>query len=650
MLGPNQADDFWPTYESDMDLEGAVVLDPFVGGGTSVVEASRCRAKVIGFDIDPVAAFITRFELNAASFGHDHKTVETLCADVANKVRPLHRTLVNGEEVDVLHHFWVEVAECGSCGHPFELHPHHQIAFDAKKGLQWAFCKACHDMHQLPLAATMLDCICGAVTAIRDGASAGRRIVCPHCTHPVTQTGCPSAPVWRLFAQEFVRPQGRSFERLFKPIRQFDEDLYRSASGLLTAEEVSGPFAPTRDIPTQGRSDQRPLIHGIRSYRSMFNDRQLLHLTLLGRAIATLSDRDTANLMALAFSEHLTTNCMYTGYAFGYRRISQLFAIHGYRHMHRPVEINPWLKIGRGTYPNAMRKIVKAVSFARKPSLLARNDGRPTATRAIGPEDGEVATDPFAVIGGTAGAAIKTASSAEISALPASCIDLILSDPPYLDNVSYSELSDFYLAWLQRLGVMEPPYDDCERPAPLLENLAASNRSDSAIECYADRLRTIFRECGRVLRPSGVFVFTYHHNSARAWLALAQALCSSGLACRAVVPLRGEGRGGLHTHAGSLKWDAVLICRKGGAVANIGGQTPTVSREAAVTAAAEASRYKRRLDNTPQLGFGDPDALNLTRAFMVAASTSARDNGESIPLARALDARFITEVEHAETR
>ena len=54
-LGVEDADRFWEAYLADIPLRGALVLDPFVGGGTSLVEARRCQARVIGYDIDPVA-------------------------------------------------------------------------------------------------------------------------------------------------------------------------------------------------------------------------------------------------------------------------------------------------------------------------------------------------------------------------------------------------------------------------------------------------------------------------------------------------------------------------------------------------------------------------------------------------------------------
>ena len=64
--------------------------------------------------------------------------------------------------------------------------------------------------------------------------------------------------------------------------------------------------------------------------------------------------------------------------------------------------------------------------------------------------------------------------------------------------------------------------------------------------------------------PNGrASVLTYHHRSERAWWALGEALVRSGLQCTGVISLRGEGQGGLHSYEGTIKWDAVLVCRPG---------------------------------------------------------------------------------------
>ncbi|MGV6853184.1 MAG: hypothetical protein ACWA5R_13530 [bacterium] len=114
-LPPEKADEFWDTYLGKTSVNGAVVLDPFIGGGTSLVESMRCNARVIGFDIDPVATFITRFELSASRMEDQYPEIDRVCAEVSKQIMPLHRTSVDGEDRDILHHFWVQVKQCSYC-------------------------------------------------------------------------------------------------------------------------------------------------------------------------------------------------------------------------------------------------------------------------------------------------------------------------------------------------------------------------------------------------------------------------------------------------------------------------------------------------------------------------------------------------------
>jgi len=71
------------------DLRGLTVLDPFMGGGTSVVEALKCGARVIGVDIDPVAWFVTKKEVEP----FDERRVVQTFNDVAKKVERALRAL-----------------------------------------------------------------------------------------------------------------------------------------------------------------------------------------------------------------------------------------------------------------------------------------------------------------------------------------------------------------------------------------------------------------------------------------------------------------------------------------------------------------------------------------------------------------------------
>lgn len=617
---------FWDRYFGEIPLRSAVVLDPFVGGGTSLTEASRCQAKVIGYDIDPVATLITRFELECAGWPDLPASAKAICAEVADRILPFHRTtLGDGREADVIHHFWVEVTICRTCEQEFEVHPHFLLAYNRAKKVQWAFCRQCHEVHELPIEKQEFICNCGTQTQVGAGPLSQGKLTCPSCRAVQDlatrgrETGVP--PRWRLFAQEYLDPTERRSIRRFKAVTDEDEACFRRAARLLShLEREKGAFAPDRAIPVRGRSDQRPLIHGFRRYGELFNPRQLLHLTMLGRAIRKVRTEKERRLLALAFSEHLTTNCMYSAYAFGYRRISPMFSIHGYRHITRPVELNPWLeRVGRGTFPNVLGKIGKAIRFAKAPSDLDPDGGRKPSTQPVGPSNGVVGTLPDKVLHNSMHAAIRTHDSADLSELPDGSVDLVLSDPPYFDNVSYSELSDFYLAWLQKLGVMDPPYDK-RRCAPLRENLAVRDKTPEAIRAYRDNLARILTECYRVLRPRGVFVFTYHHRSPKAWSGLGEALVKSGFRCSAVVPMRGEGQGGLHSFDGTIKWDAVLVCRKGRREPFKKSGTVVVSKEAVAEALEKTRGCAERLSKHERIGFGPPDQINLFRAFIVASA------------------------------
>ena len=58
----NRTESFWRSYYKGDLLRDCTVLDPFVGGGVMLLEASRLGASVHGVDIEPVAAAIARFQ------------------------------------------------------------------------------------------------------------------------------------------------------------------------------------------------------------------------------------------------------------------------------------------------------------------------------------------------------------------------------------------------------------------------------------------------------------------------------------------------------------------------------------------------------------------------------------------------------------
>ena len=196
----------------------------------------------------------------------------------------------------------------------------------------------------------------------------------------------------------------------------------------------NGLLVPTRSIPREGRSYGRPLIHGIRHYADFFNDRQKLHLHLLGSAINRVeSDECGAALSWPSVSTSPRTACTRP------MRLAIAEPAHCSPFTHTgtsPVRSN--LTLGRmasdgGTSMNTVRKISKAIAFAKAPEELhpegtsiADEDDFKREQACLGSVDD--------VLKGSATAAIQTQSSEDLHLLTDGSVDPVLTDPPYFED------------------------------------------------------------------------------------------------------------------------------------------------------------------------------------------------------------------------
>lgn len=588
--------DFNKLYYGGADLSGLKVLDPFVGGGTSVFEASRLGATAYGCDVDPVACAVSRMELAAADLPDLRPTLAELKAKVGARLAAFH---CKGDDQTV-HHFWVQVVECGRCGHHFDAHPNHVLADDGVK--RHAFCAGCGAIHSLPARTTVFDCAsCGHHTDCDHGAVLRGRAQCPRCEHGeqlIDHGRRCGAPRWRLFAVETIAPGiGNRVvpisERTFRQATDEDVRLYeRAQAALAEAEQAGEVLIPDDAIDTTGWSDERLSAYGYSRWRDLFNDRQLLHLGLLANEISRL-DQPLRGAVAMAFSDHLTTNCMMASYAGGWRRLTPLFSLRAFRHIQRPVELNPWIeRAGRGSFPNAIRKLSAAAAYARRPK------------EPVGAKDFvEVPTRAQRRIN-----QIHMGTAGNLAFLEAGSIDVVMTDPPYFDNIAYSELARFFGPWLKALNVL----DAREQQDILAHSLVANTSRAGSVERYTDGLGQAFGEIARVLKPDGIVAFSFRHTDAPAWRALAEAIARTDLRITTVLPMPGEAGSGLHAQGDRGLWDAVFVLRHGA------GPTPLlgVSGKDVAEVDAEVARWLHHYGQLP-LPFNAIDAAALRRAALV---------------------------------
>lgn len=618
--------DFWKAYYETASLQGLTVLDPFVGGGTSVVEATRLGASAIGVDVDPIACAVTSAELTAAKLEDLMPTLRALQESVGKTIAPLHAVQSHdGKPLTAVHYFWVQVVVCPSCEKIGEAHPNYVLAEEAGQK-RWSFCRKCHEPHALKASQKSFSCTsCTTKTTLTSAPVQNGTYVCPQCEKrtPLIKLGrdTEKPPPWRLFAIEATpRTTGRPVpmrERVFLRAGAADQAaVLRASEALRTELEADPNFLPPHAIDQEDRSDTRLTAYGYRRWSELFNDRQLLHLGRLAREVKKLPDAQR-HAIGLAFSNHLTTNCMLTSYAAGWRRLTPLFSIRAFRHVPRPVELNPWLEgTGRGTFPNAIRQLLRASAFAKSPKEPSRRGGF-RDVEAVAPRSAPK---------------VFSGNARELTSVQSNSVDMVLTDPPYFDNITYSELSDFFQPWLEHMGLVP---EAAKRRALVKRALHAQRNSEQSVDEFATNLGEAFAEVRRVLKPQGLLVFTFRHSTAEGWLAMTKALARSGLKPVQVLPMPGEAGTGLHMHDGTSLWDAVLVFRKLPTTA----PTANLSKEQVAAARANVRRWRDRFRRQDRLPFNDADFANLLRATLVGASLGlyGRAKNADIGLRRALE-------------
>ncbi len=559
---------FWRAFVTGSDaLRGRLILDPFMGGGTTLVEALRLGARVVGVDINPVAWFVTRKEVEAVDVDALRRTFERLEEEVGRRIRGLYATTCpRGHQAEGMYYFWVKVAPCLRCGKAVELFTNYELARYRDRYV--SICPSCHQIIETDAYREHTVCPeCGTTFDPKQGQAGRGMYTCTACGHTsrtvdaVQRLGHPLET--RLFALEGYCPECDA--RFFKRVDDEDRARWEEARELYERLRREGKIlSPSETIPAEGRSDPRPINHGYRFYKDLFNERQLLALSWLLEGILRIPDRNVREFFLLAFSDCLDSNNMFCKYESAWHKISKMFGFHAYHPIERPTENNVWgTQHGRGTFRKCFQKVLRGKMYTQRPYQRVRDVKGRWVNRPTHGEQGEgPVVDSFsALLEGTGRSLLKCQSSTDLSFLPSESVDAVVTDPPYFDNVQYAELADFFYVWL-RLGLQEMyPWF---RPPHVFrgEEIVQNEQRGTSAEDFERMLRDVFTECHRVLKPQGILVFTFHHRKREAWALMARALARSGFYISACPIVRSEGKSGFHSSEGNIRYDGVLVCRK----------------------------------------------------------------------------------------
>lgn len=258
--------EFYKDHTNDPDTKGVSILDPFMGGGTTVVEALRLGCKVTGIDLNPVAWFIVKTEVEPVNIGELENAFERLSKrTVGWSGKSLKETLLEmyktecpccgNKEADTIYTFWVKSAPCTTalCTHETPLFSDYIVAYKSPSINYYEDCKCpnCNRKFDLEIdSATMIGDTKLMINASQYSAGIGRanarwtysinsnKVTCPWCAESVSP----------------ILPRKRKRKKvplnvLFCP---HCEEVWQYRGELKTEDEVTCPTCSKKYNPSEG--------------------------------------------------------------------------------------------------------------------------------------------------------------------------------------------------------------------------------------------------------------------------------------------------------------------------------------------------------------------------------------------------------------
>ena len=344
---------------------------------------------------------------------------------------------------------------------------------------------------------------------------------------------------------------------------------------------------------------------GYTHWWKMFSSRQLLVHSLILKAITESSNRwplDICEQSLGAFQQYLRNQNMFCIWDISSDQLTPSLSNANFHPKLRPVENCVFLQRGRGNFYAAFMPTLEGTTWAFHPSenVLIESNSKAKSISVL--MDDSVLPQEQLICG----------SSSDSNTLnEQGLFDLVITDPPFGNNLFYADLADFFYVWLRipmlkwYEGQPEAEYfrpertphsteavdNNVEHPDDReeYEKVSFIDKSnlkeireitgDSSLEImdanplyrpepssdfYSQMLAACWSEAGRHLKPGGIMAFTFHHSQDTAWIDVLKALFDAGYYLVATYPIRSDETKGDKAAFGSktIEYDIIHVCRK----------------------------------------------------------------------------------------
>lgn len=512
--------------------EQMYVSDPFSGGGTVAFEAAARGLSVYVQDLYPWPTFCLATGLSKPAVDE----MEAASFALLEKLDSLRSAFRRKDGRELTHVLRVRKGGCLSCSHDVFLFPNAMFSVASRsEGETQAFygCRACGHVQRGDLARGTFSCTaCGwnSPTEEKNGI-----VPCPHCAaESIQKAYCSQEDEWRpVLVQEPTEKRGR-LQAVLRAVEPHDPVDFVCASDAI----------PEFRVPIEDGVETRRLLQaGFRFWGDLYTSRQV---TVIQRALSAILAMDVSEVcrdrMALAVIGAGEMPAFLSRWDRFHAKAYEGVANHRYAHTTLAAETNLLAPLGRGTLLSRLKSALKALDWAHE-----KISGGAVAVHLV---------DRKRRAKTRKGVRIATGDSRS-QGLRSASIDVVLTDPPYFDDVQYGELARLFHFWLSQYRDI----GDVEESREAVPNSQRGNGTDF----YERAIGECLKESGRTLKDSGRLVLTFHNRSMFAWESLAKALISGGFIVHALAVARAESSADLTKRDGrGLLHDLVLECAKRG--------------------------------------------------------------------------------------
>jgi hypothetical protein len=345
---------------------------------------------------------------------------------------------------------------------------------------------------------------------------------------------------------------------------------------------------------------------GYTHWWKMFNPRQLLVHTQLLKTIAEAPEDawslDVREQALGGFQQYLRNQNMFSFWNQTADKMEPMMSNPNYHPKMEVIENCVFPSLGRGNWKSSCEKCVEAMTWSLSPwELIVSKGGNVKSEKGFTEDPIIPGNEPYC------------GSSTDLSILGNEQLDLIITDPPFGNNLYYADLADFFYVWLRLplrkwyTGLPEAAYfeleftpktlqaidDPAQHPddredyekLPFIESKYLSHiceligdkslaekdpnpfhRPQPSSDFYSQTLSAVWAEAGRRLKDGGIMAFTFHHNEDSAWIDVLMALFNAGYLLVATYPVRSDETKGDSANSAfgskKIEYDIIHVCRK----------------------------------------------------------------------------------------